>query len=59
MKKQNYYCGIDRGNGKSQMAFVVWKEDRFVWMTRKMWKARLYIWWKRFFGNVTVYEEKS
>ena len=43
----SYYCGVDFGNGNSQGAFTVFKDGKLVWHTRKMWKAKLYIWWKQ------------
>lgn len=55
----SYFCGVDFGNGKSQAAFIVFKDGNLVWHTRKMWKAKLYIWWKRIWHNVTVLQEQK
>lgn len=55
----SYFCGVDFGNGKSQAAFTVFKDGNLVWYTRKMWKAKLYIWWKRIWHNVTVLQEQK
>lgn len=55
----SYFCGVDFGNGKSQAAFTVFKDGNLVWQTRKMWKAKLYIWWKRIWYNVTVLQEQK
>jgi hypothetical protein len=50
-------CGVDYGNGKSQAAFTAFKDGNLVWYTRKMWKARLYILWKRIWHNALVFKE--
>ena len=31
----SYFCGVDFGNGKSQAAFIVFKDGSLVWHTRK------------------------
>ncbi len=53
----SYFCGVDFGSGKSQAAFTVFKDGNLVWHTHKMWKAKLYIWWKRIWHNVMVLQE--
>lgn len=55
----SYFCGVDFGNGKSQAAFTVFNDGNLVWHTRKMWKAKLYVWWKRIWHNVTVLQEQK
>ena len=55
----SYFCGVDFANGTSQGAFVVFKDGNLVWYTRKMWKAKLYIWWKRIWNNVMVLQEQK
>jgi len=55
----SYFCGVDVGNGTSQSAFTVFKDGNLVWCTRKMWKAKLYIWWKRIWHNLTVLQEQK
>ena len=54
-----YFCGVDFGNGKSQAAFTVFKDGNLVWHTRKMWKAKLYVWLKLIWHNVTVLQEQK
>ena len=55
----SYFCGVDFGNGNSHGAFTVFKDGKLVWHTRKMWKAKLYIWWKQIWHNVTVLQEQK
>ena len=55
----SYFCRIDSGNGNSHGAFTVFKGGKLVWYTRKMWKAKLYVWWKRIRHNVTVLREQK
>ena len=55
----SYFCGVDFANGTSQGAFTVFKDGNLVLCTRKMWKAKLYIWWKRIWHNITVLQEQK
>lgn len=51
----SYFCGVDFGNGKSQGVFTVFNKDgNLVWYTRKMWKAKLYVWLKRFWYYIII-----
>ena len=59
MLADSYFCCVDFGNGNSQGAFTVFKDGKLVWHTRKMWKAKLYIWWKQIWHNVTVLQEQK
>jgi len=55
----SYLCGVDYGNGKSKAVFTIFKGGNLVWHTRKMWKAKLYLWWKRIWNNATVWQKQK
>lgn len=53
-----YVAGVYEGDGKSGGAMVVLKNGGYYWHTKKLWKAKLFIWWLRLFNRVKIIKEK-